>query len=181
MSDEYLIRHCAPTLACIKTGSLFSCPYESREAMNSFVRRLNGRVMNKGLRVLPLRYKNGNGLIYVYRPEKLEQDLKDTCACSLLESCGYACKNANYCIRKLISRLSEEEFPHEIGLFLSYPPEDVYGFIHHRSEAKCSGCWKVYGDVEAAKRTFDRYRKCSDLYLRLWNEGYCIEQLTVAV
>ena len=25
------------------------------------------------------------------------------------------------------------EFPHEVGLFLSYPPEDVKGFIDHRA------------------------------------------------
>ena len=25
------------------------------------------------------------------------------------------------------------EFPHEVGLFLSYPPEDVKGFIAHRA------------------------------------------------
>ena len=182
MTDEYLIRHCAPTLACIKTGNLFSCPFSCRDSMNVFVRDLNSRMGKKGLRVLPLRYKNGSGLIYVYRPDMLEQDLNNPHASSLLNSCGYHCKNGNYCIRKLIARLAEEEeFPHEIGLFLSYPPEDVYGFIHHKNEAKCCGCWKVYGDVDAAQRTFARYKKCSDLYMRLWNQGYCIEQLTVAV
>ena len=30
MSDEMIVRQCAPTLAGIKTGSLFPCPYESR-------------------------------------------------------------------------------------------------------------------------------------------------------
>ena len=30
MSDEMIGRLCAPTLAGIKTGSLFPCPYESR-------------------------------------------------------------------------------------------------------------------------------------------------------
>lgn len=29
MSDELIIRQCAPTLAGIKTGSLFPCRYES--------------------------------------------------------------------------------------------------------------------------------------------------------
>ena len=32
------------------------------------------------------------------------------------------------------------EFPHEVGLFLSYPPEDVKGFIDHRAnDFKCAG------------------------------------------
>ena len=32
------------------------------------------------------------------------------------------------------------EFPHEVGLFLSCPPEDVKGFIAHRAnDFKCAG------------------------------------------
>ena len=32
------------------------------------------------------------------------------------------------------------EFPHEVGLFLGYPPEDVKGFIDHRANNfKCAG------------------------------------------
>ena len=41
----------------------------------------------------------------------------------------------NRCIVKLIGRLQENEgFPHEIGLFLGYPPEDVLGFIENKGE-----------------------------------------------
>lgn len=44
-----------------------------------------------------------------------------------------------------------EAFPHEIGLFLSYPPEDVRGFIEHKGhESKCEGCWKVYAVIYGA-------------------------------
>ena len=32
------------------------------------------------------------------------------------------------------------DLPHEVGLFLSYPPEDVKGFIDHRAnDFKCAG------------------------------------------
>ena len=33
MSEEILVRQGAPTLADIKTGSLFPCPCENREAL----------------------------------------------------------------------------------------------------------------------------------------------------
>ena len=33
MSEETVVRQCAPTLAGIKTGSLFPCPYDSREEL----------------------------------------------------------------------------------------------------------------------------------------------------
>ena len=41
MSEEILIRQGAPTLAGIKTGSLFPCPCDDREALLDDVRRLN--------------------------------------------------------------------------------------------------------------------------------------------
>ena len=89
---------------------------------------------------------------------------------------------ASDCLRRLFERLrTSEAFPHEIGLFLGYPPEDVEGFIAQRTCAKCVGCWKVYGDVERAQRLFARYAHCTDIYLRKFAQGRDIERLTVAV
>lgn len=182
MPDEMIIRHCAPTLASLKTGSLFSCAYETTQELYDSIRSLNRRLNGKGLRVVPLRCKGGRCLVYVYRPARLERDLRDERANSILRGCGYPCEEADRCVRRLIERLhASEEFPHEIGLFLGYPPEDVEGFMTHREAAKCTGCWKVYGDVEAAQRTFARYQRCTDVYLRQHANGRDIERLTVAV
>ena len=74
------------------------------------------------------------------------------------------------------------EFPHEVGLFLSYPPEDVKGFIDHRAnDFKCTGLWKVYGDEEKARSLFAKYKKCTEIYCALWQSGSKLEQLAVAV
>ena len=51
MSEEILIRQGAPTLAGIKTGSLFPCPCENREALLADIRRLDWWLSPKG--VLP--------------------------------------------------------------------------------------------------------------------------------
>ena len=50
------------------------------------------------------------------------------------------------------------EFPHEIGLFLEYPLEDIEGFIANqgRNALEC-GYWKVYGNVEQAREIFELY------------------------
>ena len=111
----------------------------------------------------------------------MKKDLKDTQADKLLQSCGYSCGNTNLCIVQLIKRLSEnEEFPHEIGLFLGYPPEDVEGFIIHRGrDSKYTGTWKVYGNVDKAKRIFDRYRRCTKAYLEANRRGISLSRLAV--
>lgn len=182
MPDEMVIRHCAPTLASIKTGSLFSCPCESEEDVLRGVRELNRRLCCKGLCTLLLRRRNGACLVYVYRPRKLAQDLKDEYARSILAEMDYPSGNPDGCLKRLWERLrTSEEFPHEIGLFLGYPPEDVAGFIRKREDAKCVGCWKVYSDVERAQRLFTQYEHCTNIYLRQYAQGKAIERLTVAV
>ena len=183
MSEEYVVRPCAPTLAGIKTGSLFPCPYQSRQALMGEIRALNRRLSPKGLILLPVRYLDGKALLYLYRPSNLRQDLKDRLAAQVLEQAGYSCSKSEQCVVRLIRRLKEnEDFPHEIGLFLSYPPEDVKGFIDNRAcNFKCSGLWKVYGDEARAQAMFARFRKCTEIYCKLWQEGSSIEQLAVAV
>mgnify|MGYP003243178306 CR=1 FL=1 len=56
MSEEMVVRQCAPTLAGIKTGSLFPCPCTDRDALLDEVRQLNRRLSPKGLCLLPLRF-----------------------------------------------------------------------------------------------------------------------------
>lgn len=182
MSEDLLIRHCSPTLAGIKTGNLFTCDCPCRKALTRELCRLNKKLVPKGIRVLPLRVCKGRALIYAYRPRALEGDLTDQCARALLLKCGYAPENPNLCVVHLVHRLqTEKEFPHEIGLFLSYPPEDVLGFICNRAcNHKCVGCWKVYGDEQAAKNIFRKYDVCSKVYWKQWRQGKSIEQLTVA-
>ncbi len=183
MSEELIVKHCSPTLAGLKTGNAFSCDFESVHEMRATIRSLNKRLCKKGLRVLPLRYYEGRALIYVYRPALLSADLCNSEAKSLLSSRGYNCENADVCVRRLVGRCSEcGEFPHEIGLFLGYPPEDVEGFIENKAGGcKYVGCWKVYGDVDSAKRTFAQYKKCTDVYCKCWRSGKPIERLTVVV
>lgn len=180
MSEELMIRHCAPTMASLKTGNMFCCTFADREDMQQSLRTMNLRLGKRGIRLLPLRYRDGSGLVYVYRPQMLDQDLRNETACRLLQAQGYPCQNASQCLRLLMQRLSAgDHFPHEIGLFLGYPPEDVEGFMNHPSEAKCCGIWKVYGDVDKAQQTFRRYRKCTSVYLSQWKHGVSMEQLTV--
>lgn len=182
MSEDYIIRNCAPTLAGLKAGSIFTCPYESMEAVRHSIRQLNDRLRGKGLRILPLRFSGEKALIYLYRPKKLSADLSNTKAASLLRFYGYDTESCEKCVVHLARKLRQQtDFPHEIGLFLGYPAEDVHGFIENNAcDCKCVGCWKVYGDEDAAKKKFDLYKKCSRIYYSQWSSGKAIEKLTVA-
>ena len=68
--------------------------------------------------------------------------------------------------------LGKEWFPHEMGLLLGYPPEDVEGFIRQNGKnALCSGYWKVYEDAEAKKRTFHIFECAEEHLIRLLSDG----------
>lgn len=182
MSEDFLIRHCSPTLAGIKTGSLFSCDCPYKEELTEKLSGLNRKLVPKGVRILPLRICTGRALIYAYRPRALKNDFSDRRAGTLLKKYGYDPEKPNMCVTHLIRRImSEEEFPHEIGLFLSYPPEDVSGFIRNRASGhKFAGYWKVYGNEHEAKTTFAKYDTCSRILFRQWQMGRSIEDLTVS-
>ena len=181
MSEELFLRHCSPTLAGIKTGSLFNAPYSEKNEIKDTVRSLNQRLASKGIRVLPMRANENRVLLYVYRPKKLEDDIKNEAARDILEKRGYQCEKPGMCVTRLMKLLREGgEFPHEIGLFLGYPPEDVEGFIENSHECKMSGFWKVYGDEAYARAAFAKYKKCRDIYMNLWISGRSVMQLTVA-
>ena len=181
MSDQYIAKYCAPTLAGIKTGSLFTAAYTDREMLARELRELNGVLTRHGLRAIPLRYSKRRALIYLYRPAALSQDLCMPEAASILREKGYGGTDPGLCLRRLIRQFREtDEFPHEIGLFLSYPPEDVRGFMEnpHRGY-KCVGFWKVYGDRERAERTFTRYRRCTEAFCRATATGKRLDNLIV--
>lgn len=181
MLEKLLVRHCAPTLAGIKTGSLFSFRSLPWELLRQELCRLNNILSDKGLRILPLKKQGDNVLIYLYRPDRLKEDMERSGVCSLLSAYGYCCHDAHRCVLRLMERLSQgKDFPHEIGLFLGYPPEDVWGFILHGADsAKYRGLWKVYGDEDKARRVFACYKNCTDIYLRRFARNGNIAELAV--
>ncbi|CCJ33178.1 hypothetical protein CAAU_1094 [Caloramator australicus RC3] len=61
--------------------------------------------------------------------------------------------------------------PHEIGIFLGIPLEDVMAFINDEKDFKLCGYWKVFGDVERAKKIFNEYDRAKNLALNyIYNE-----------
>ena len=120
MSEEILIRQGAPTLAGIKTGSLFPCPCENREALLADIRRLNWWLSPKGSCLLPLRFLAG-GRSFTYTAPL---DCGGICWTRRRPSCCVrraTAKIAARCVARLARRFRESgEFPHEVGLSLSY-------------------------------------------------------------
>ena len=55
MSEELIVSHCSPTMAGLKTGNLFTCPVKDREELKASLRRMNLRLVPRGVRMIPVR------------------------------------------------------------------------------------------------------------------------------
>ena len=180
MLERAIIDHASPTLARLKLGNLFNYPV-SADFDTEFA-DLQALLAGKGVALSVLRETRDKVLVYIYRADELARALRNDGVRRLLKSCGYARFDVDGALEALKSRLNDmNAFPHEIGVFLGYPLEDVLGFIENggRNCLAC-GCWKVYANECAALKAFKRYEKCKSVYQRLFASGCPLSRLTVA-
>ena len=176
---ETVLRHCAPTLAGIKTGSLINCPRDEAWGWLWAVKPMLNRCH---LEAVLIESGGARALLYIYRPSRLRQDFSGPEVQEFLKAHGYDPSDIDACVKRLADQLrASQTFPHEVGLFLGYPFSDVLGFIQHCGRSyKCSGCWKVYGDQEGAQRAFSMYKTCTRCMLKGYYSGKTLDQLIVA-
>ena len=182
MVEGRIVEQCAPTLAGIKCGSLFRTNSDI-DQLASEVNLLN-RILNPlGVIITTFRPSGCGTLVYVYRRDLLSRIRdSDERSLPLLSNLGYDISDEDALIECLRTKI---EFmgcvPHEIGLFLGYPFDDVKGFMDNKGKCpKCMGCWKVYGSVERANGLFADFRSCRRKYTSMYESGISIEELTVA-
>lgn len=161
--DFLLAQHCAPTLAGLKAASMVALPGKSMKELGEFFRSYDQCFACKGLKVMELRQQKEHVLLLIYRPVVLARLLRRPLAREILQECGYP-EQAS--LEELLAFLRQrmqvgEEFPHEIGLFLGYPPGDVAGFIKYKGQKfRHCGFWKVYDNEKAVRRLFQCYDNC---------------------
>ena len=155
--------HCAPALVGLKPACLISLSAADYPDLPRLAEAYSRRLAARGVRLEVLCRCRCRFLLLVYRPALLEQCLRSPRVAQLLEEAGYPVEGS---IAALLGCLSgriaaEGDFPHELGLFLGYPPEDVVGFVANGgSGCQLCGEWKVYQDVEGARRQFQKFALC---------------------
>ncbi len=175
---EKLAIYTAPTLLGIKCGSLFSISTAEFD-IDAHIKIFNCKASGKSLKIKKLYDYKERSLLLIYNEKLMQKRLSDVEAKGLLSYFGYSSDfSAEEYLNHLGIRLLESEiFPHEIGIFLDYPLEDVIGFMKNKGENyKLCGCWKVYGNEEKARRTFVNYAKCRSFLCSKLNQGVDLYQ-----
>ena len=133
-------------------------------------------VINKlGLKCCLLRKGKNADILFIYKPCLIEELLKQREIRDFLKMFGYAIESLEEAINCLQKRYAIYHCPHELGIFLGFPIEDVCMYMKNPDEVcQLCGYWKVYHDVEGAKRIFAAYDKAKeDMICLLLNElGY---------
>lgn len=157
---------CAPFLAGIKVSNLFIV--EKRYWMG-----ICWLCRNTDICIRRLYDCKGKITLLLYRRTELEAWLDTKEARAILLRLGYETGGLHQIFARLEEKIGghgdkEMPFPHELGLILGYPPEDVEGFLENGGkECLYTGYWKVYGHVEEKRRLFQDYDRAVDLALSM--------------
>ncbi len=171
--EELLVIHASPTLANMKPASLV-CLNELEGKVCS-ISELEAR----GLSFFSIVNRKGCRLVLVYRKEKLEMALQNVLSQEILRHFGYS-GTLKEMLEHLSTRFLSEQCPHEVGIFLGYPPEDVQAFIQNNGKnAVSSDFWKIYFNVEQAEITLRKWKKCRKKYIECFLGGTDITRLCV--
>jgi hypothetical protein len=152
---ELFIRWAAgPVIGGIKPSSMVRLPREELgRAWKSW-----GEEICRALDIsaVILRQSPAGSLLLLYRRRMLQRALKGPSG-RRLRSLSYPVGSGlDPCLAYLASRFADPvRFPHEVGIFLGYPLEDVIAFCGGKLRPyDCRGYWKVYHRPEKATRAF---------------------------
>lgn len=194
--------------ACENGEDPFGAIAARRELLLKVLALCEDELTGSGIKLRVLVWRPCGALIYAYRPLELMNYLLDPQAAHPLSRLGYDLDDLDACIATLAARVAAASknaaecacatpcqlaadkpcdkgcicgFPHEMGYFLGYPYADVHEFIRQHGENYAAlGPWKVYTDVPAALRTFERYRRCTDYFTHVYRRGHGIARLATA-
>lgn len=170
--EKILAFHSSPAMLGVKPASLFSVT--DTESVGESISRFNRKAAVKGLKIRELCCLKNRRLLLMYNEKVLERHMNNEKVLRMFGKFGY---DEDMTTQQRIDRLAEKivgrgDFPHEIGLFLGYPVEDIQGFIDNKGENYLlCGYWKVYSDEERAKRIFNSYNKCRSYMIGKLNSG----------
>lgn len=158
----------APTILNYKPASLINFSNVSRGLNDLWKKYKREIIRNSYLKIYELKNSKDNSLVLFYNTKVLQDSIYNENNMDFLSEYGYR----NYMtIDECLYNLSKRFYktcPHEIGIFLGIPLEDVKGFINNRgSNSLLSGYWKVYNNPENALKIFNSYDMAKNKIIEL--------------
>ena len=157
--ENFLLFNISQVLSGIKPASTITLIKNKDNIYDKWLKYGTKFIEVIGLEFVELRENKQTIILLVYNKESLEKNIFGEEQKKFLLNLGYDDEdNLDAYINKLKERYELYHCPHELGLFLGIPIDDVKDFINC-TEKKCLLCgyWKVYNDSTTAKRVFSQY------------------------
>ena len=157
--ENLLIYQASLVIAGVKPATTFTISLKN-ERLNNLWNKYGINFLNS----VPLDYyelvsTDNLRVVIIYNEKSLLKNLSNTMTHNFLVNLGYP-KDLN--IKPYLNILKKRYLiytcPHELGVFLGIPLDDVKDFINC-SEKKCLLCgyWKVYNNLHRASALFQKY------------------------
>ena len=173
-----IVLQCAPFLKGLKVSCVISVDAALYDGLGELFE-------NMDISYHRLSCSEGKCLVLFYRPEKLKKYLEQPGVNALIQEYGYMDMSLDKILGRLSGRIDDFArrgigFPHEIGVFLGYPPDDVKGFIENEGKKYLMiGYWKVYSNLAGARMVFKEYDRAKDCAVNEFLTGKSIREIAL--
>lgn len=178
--ETIVLYHGAPTIHGIKPANLVNIVNDERDLEKAWPVCKERLIQELQVEIQELRVSKNQILILLYRPELLSFRFLCQGAKNLLLTYGYPVKSGHVAdwVARLTERFQEEACPHEVGIFLGYPPQDVCQFIRRNGAcSKANGLWKIYGNIGRARRKLRKYQGATNVMGSLLHGGASLAEI----
>lgn len=174
--ETQLALQCAPVIAGLKTSNLLIIENGNMHKVKNI---LKGTVMS----CYVLLAAEKKTTILLYNKRRLELFLSDRKVTELLEELGYSSTVLRDILPVFRARYENymsggTVFPHEMGILLGYPVEDVKGFIiNDGKNFLYTGYWKVYSNLTEKLQLFQKFERAKETLVQLVSKGVSMEDI----
>ena len=165
-SDIFIGYILAPVITGIKPSSTITITSSKKKIYDFWLEHKKDFLDKYKLKSFILKEKNDSVIELIYDEKNLIEHLSIGKNHNLLKQFGYdddfQLKKYLICLKQ---RIKYNEFPHESGIFMGIPSEDVEGFLN-KNECVYIGHWKVYTETYNHKNIFMLYDVSKDVYMR---------------
>ncbi len=174
--EMQIARQCAPLLTGIKMSNLLNTHISNKENIYKIFE-------NTCINIKCIYFDNERITILLYKSDELLEYLRQSDVQCFMRHVGYDNMSENSILDKFTKRFSTymekmDRFPHEMGILLGYPVEDVIGFIENKGRNSLyTGYWKVYSNLFCALNTFKKYNQAKETVTHLISRGVSIKNI----
>ncbi len=174
--ETQLALQCAPLITGLKVSNLLIISKGNEEVVK--------RILNRtGISYYRLIQTGTKTTFLLFRRNELEEFLSDENVKNVFIRAGYKSLQIGKILRTFSLRYEaymqgDKCFPHEMGLLLGYPVEDVVGFVENNGKNFLySGYWKVYENQKAKVKLFDKFKVAEETLIHLLSNGLSMSDI----